>query len=345
MSFQAAISMDQNRQQALYDFLRRENIFAEKIIKIAGDASFRSYYRIFLDDGETLILMDAPPEFEDIRPFVKIDKFLCDHAITAPKMFGIDFTHGFIALEDFGDVSLNKFLAPFSGGELLQQELEIYKLACEQLLMVQNLPVHKIELQPYNEQRLMNEVSLLTEWYLPKISGVTIEESALKDYQQIWQELFSHLPSPSVLVLRDYHADNLMLAEKYHGPNKIGLLDFQDALFGHRSYDLVSLIDDIRRDVSAKNRQLLVEYYLQIAQRYNAEIDQQEFLDEYNLLSSQRNIKIAGIFARLAFRDHKKSYLNYLPQVIATIKSRLESKSNNLSFVEIRKFLLSQKII
>lgn len=296
-----------------------------EIKKVAGDASFRSYYRIFIGD-KTYILMFAPPSHEDIRPFIFVDEFLVDNGFSAPKIHAIDHENGFILLEDFGDETYNRALRKNAA-----DELKLYQKACDFLV-----ELHKItppqDLPLYDFDVLMREVMLFPDWYAlhhgHKFSDVEIEK-----YKTLWTQLFEKLDDKNqVVVLRDYHADNLMNLTDRKSLQQVGLLDFQDALTGSRAYDLVSLLEDARRDVNEQNRQKLFDQFV-----INSGYDQESFTTDYEILSLQRNVKILGIFCRLAIRDNKKQYLDLLPRVLAFVKNRINS--SNPIFAEIGDFL------
>ena len=301
-------------------FLAKNNIINYVIKKVAGDASFRSYYRVLFDE-KTFILMFAPPSHEDIIPFIKIDEFLVKNNFSAPKIFAIDEAAGFILLEDFGDDSYGKILgSKFANDELVEESL--YKNACNVLI-----ELHKISgpqgLENYNHALLFREVMLFVDWYLPHVKKTTLSLQEKSYFKYLWFELFDLLSrEKQVLVLRDYHADNLMLLKNIEGYKSVGLLDFQDAVIGCAAYDLVSLLEDARRDVSPKTREEIFTHYLG-----SSSINKNSFAQDYEILSLQRNIKIAGIFARLAVRDSKPQYLNLLPRVINLIKMRLTTNS------------------
>ncbi len=312
-------------------FLAKNNIANCTIKKVAGDASFRSYYRIFCDD-KTFILMFAPPSHENIQPFIAIDKFLVENHFSAPKILAVDVVEGFILLEDFGDDSYGRVLAV----DNKSQELSLYKNACNVLV-----ELHKIDapndIEVYNHALLFSEVMLFVDWYLPYVKKVTMTLQEKARFKQLWFELFDLLSRENqVLVLRDYHADNLMILPQRQGYKSVGLLDFQDAVIGSSAYDLVSLLEDARRDVDEKTREEIFAHYL-----YSTSIDKNSFAQDYTILSLQRNIKIIGIFARLATRDSKSHYLNLLPRVIKSVIMRLSS--DNPIFKDMLVFL--QKFI
>ncbi len=317
--------MIQLNQDEARKFLAQNKIANCEIKKVAGDASFRSYYRIFFGN-ETRILMFAPPGYEELKPFVKIDEFLFSHDFSAPKIFAIDEKHGFLLLEDLGDDTYGRVLALDA-----KPELALYKSACDVLLKLHELEAPQ-DIQPYNYALLFREVMLLVDWYLPlQKKSMSLQEKAR--FKLLWFRLFDLLSRENqTLVLRDYHADNLMIVKDREGCKKVGLLDFQDAVIGSKAYDLVSLLEDARRDVDEKTRQEIFAYYLQESGH-----DEAAFIQDYEILSLQRNIKIVGIFARLSMRDGKDTYLNLIPRVLAFIRLRLTS--GNKIFLEINDLL------
>ncbi len=333
------MTIEINYEQAS-NFLKKNDYDKFTIKKIAGDASFRSYYRITFDN-QSLILMFAPPSHEDIKPFIKVDKFLRDNEFLAPEILAIDEQHGFLLLQDFGDVSYAKFLQKNP-----ENEIKIYKMAVDELLKLHQINFkgyHNLVPQ-YNNFVLYREVQLFIDWYL-KLYDKKITLDLKKKFKSLWFEQFDQLNDQNYFVLRDYHADNLMLVEEKKtrllhkdiddksknelatnltSSLKVGLLDFQDALIGSRAYDLASLLEDARRDVSKKTVNEILDYYLQKSSH-----NQESLLTDYEILSLQRNIKILGIFARLALRDNKKQYLELLPRVLDHVKNRLNSKTHN----------------
>jgi len=296
------------------------------IIKIAGDASFRSYYRVKLNNNnQTYILSFSPPNYEKIDHFIMIDNFLCINGFSAPKIFDIDDKNGFLLLEDFGDLTFTRLLENDN-----KNELRYYQNACDVLIEL-NKTQPDSSLKPYNNQILINEVMLFVEWYL-KLIQKTINLDQIEQFKKIWFDLFDQLSDQKkVVVLRDYHADNLMIINNNNNYKSIGILDFQDALIGLPAYDLVSLLDDIRRNIDDKNRDYLYQYFVEKLQ-----LDKQKFFQDCEILSLQRNIKILGIFARLVLRDNKKKYLDYLDRVKYFVNLRINS---NVIFEPLNKLL------
>jgi len=313
-----------NEEQAR-KFLAKNKIENCEIKKVAGDASFRSYYRIFFSGG-SYILMFAPPKYEDVKPFIKIDEFLVSHGFSAPKIFARDEEMGFLLLEDLDDDTYGRVLAVDDS-----QELPLYQKACDALLELHKLEAPQ-DLPTYNNALLFREVMLFIDWYLP-LHKKSMSEQEKARFKFLWFQLFDFLSKENhSLVLRDYHADNLMTLPDRMGFKQVGLLDFQDAVIGSRAYDLVSLLEDARRDVNEVNREKLFDYYLE-----KSTCDKSSFIRDYEILSLQRNIKIVGIFARLSMRDGKHSYLNLLPRVLNFVKVRLASQ--NPIFLEMNNLL------
>lgn len=300
-------------------FLSENNLTNCQIKKVAGDASFRSYYRVFFQE-KTFILMFAPPSHEDVAPFIKIDEILVNNDFRAPKILAKNIDLGFILLEDFGDETYSKALQ-----KNITEEYFLYEKACDALIEIQKIPLKNIDILHYNHATLFREVMLFIDWYLPwKNHKISLQQ--IQDYKFYWIELFDKLSKKNqALVLRDFHADNLMVLNNANGFEAVGLLDFQDALIGSCAYDLLSLLEDARRDVDEKNKQKLFDYFISKA-NYNRE----DFLVDYEIISLQRNIKILGIFARLHLRDGKNQYINFIPRVKDFVERRLD-KTNLIS--------------
>ena len=300
-------------------FLSENNLTNCQIKKVAGDASFRSYYRVFFQE-KTFILMFAPPSHEDVAPFIKIDEILVNNGFRAPKILAKNIDLGFILLEDFGDETYSKALQ-----KNIAEEYFLYEKACDALIEIQKIPLKNIDILHYNHATLFREVMLFIDWYLPwKNHKISLQQ--IQDYKFYWIELFDKLSKKNqALVLRDFHADNLMVLSNQNGFEAVGLLDFQDALIGSCAYDLLSLLEDARRDVDEKNKQKLFDYFISKA-NYNRE----DFLVDYEIISLQRNIKILGIFARLHLIDVKNQYINFIPRVKDFVERRLD-KTNLIS--------------
>ena len=272
-----------------------------EIRPLAGDASFRRYFRVFRD-GRTAVLMDAPPEHEDIGPFLNVAHHLLERGFLPPRPLAVDRERGLLLLEDFGDDRV----APLLQREP-EREGELYREAVDILARLASKPAPG-DLAPYDDAAMSREVGLFTEWYAPALGLEVEQESYLASWRQAWADLLPVVEDNPVLVLRDYHADNLMVLE---GRSELGLIDFQDALAGHPAYDLVSLLQDARRDVDPKLEAEMLDHY---ATRANV-ADRALFRAHYEILGAQRNTKILGIFTRLWKRDGKPHYLSFQPRV------------------------------
>ncbi|MCB2081465.1 MAG: phosphotransferase [Rickettsiales bacterium] len=297
---------DASRENILRQFLTDSGWGNARRAKLAGDASFRHYERIKLDNNRA-VLMDAPPAHEDVRPYLYIAEHLLGHRFSAPRVLAKDVENGFLLLEDLGD---DRFTRILRGETLLQpvpSQESIYRIAIDVLVALHRCPL-PVDVPLYDKQKLLNEVKLVTDWYLP-LMHIKVDTDA---YLQLWDTLLDDIAVGSnVLIHRDYHADNLMWLPERQGIRKVGLLDFQDAVIGPPTYDLLSLLEDARRDVPLKLAHTMLRYYLS---QFPA-IDKEQFFLSYAILAAQRNCKIIGIFSRLAVRDNKHQYLAFLPRV------------------------------
>ncbi len=289
-------------------FLARAGWEGADILPLAGDASFRRYFRV-VDGARRAVLMDAPPPHEDPRPFIAIAGHLNTHGFAAPEILARDLDLGLVLIEDFGDLRLKEHVE-----EQPADELAVYTRAIDLLVDLHAFPAAE-DLAPYDRAVYQRETGLLTEWYCPAVN-LTVDEAG---YIAAWNAVLPIVEasaSPAVTVLRDYHAENIMLIDRptSHG---LGLLDFQDALAGHPAYDLVSLLQDARRDVPPALEAAMVERYRALA---NPPAD---FDAAYAVLGAQRNAKIIGIFTRLWKRDGKARYLSFLPRMWALLERDL----------------------
>lgn len=310
--------MTESRVQERKNFLSKHGFANAEIMFVAGDASFRKYYRIFQAD-KTYILMDAPPADEDIVPFVGIAKHLFGLGYSAPKVLHMDNDHGFLLLGDLGDDSFNLLLSRKADHEQL-----LYECAVDLLVALQaqdlphQLPVNQTlsySLPPYSSDILLSEARLLPEWTLTSLAGVDAKRNL--EFDEIFTPLLERVAvSNRGISLRDYHADNLMWMPERAGLERVGLLDFQDALIGHPAYDLVSLLQDARRDVLPVLEEAMIRRFLDKSDVGNEE----KFRADYAILGAQRNAKIVGIFTRLYLRDGKDIYLPLIPRVWALLE-------------------------
>ena len=291
------------------EFLAKHGWEGAEIRPLAGDASFRRYFRIHRG-GETAVLMDAPPEHEDIGPFLSVAGHLLDRGFAPPRPLAVDRGLGLLLLEDFGDDRV---------GPLLQREPEreraIYEAAVDILVRLAAQPAPE-DVAPYDDGAMRREVLLFPEWYMPALGLAGDAEPYLAAWGEAWGGVVDVALRNPVLVLRDYHADNLMVIE---GREELGLLDFQDALAGHAAYDLVSLLQDARREVRPDLEEAMIARYVEGANV----ADPARFRADYEVLGAQRNTKILGIFTRLWKRDGKPNYLPLQPRVWSYLERNL----------------------
>ena len=291
------------------EFLAAHGWGGAEIRPLAGDASFRRYFRVHRG-GDTAVLMDAPPQHEDIGPFLTVAGHLLDRGFSPPRPLAIDRANGLLLLEDFGD----ERVAPLLQREP-QREREIYEIAVDILARLSGQPAPP-ELQPYDDAAMTREVALFTDWYAPALALDVDSAGFFGAWRSAWGDVLRVVETDPVLVLRDFHADNLMVLPKGSG---LGLLDFQDALAGHPAYDLVSLLQDARRDVSPELEEAMLERYCNAA----GVADRVLFRSHYEVLGAQRNTKILGIFTRLWKRDNKPFYPTMHPRIWAYLERDL----------------------
>lgn len=297
--------MDLTIPSGVETFLTQAGWGGAVIEPLPGDASFRRYFRIRRSNGNAM-LMHAPPPNEDPQPFLRAAKWLDANGLRAPLILAEDAEQGFVLLEDFGEVRMREYLDAWP-----QDEDEVYRNAIDALVQLRKLPPGPFT--GYTLAEYQREAQLFIDWYVPT-RGLYVDG---RSWSNAWEEVISQLlprQRPGVTVLRDYHAENVMLLG---GLEKQGLLDFQDALAGHPAYDLVSLLQDARRDVSPQLEARMLEYYLQQTG------EGEDFLADYARLGAQRNAKIVGIFVRLWKRDGKPRYLDYIPRVWALMERDL----------------------
>ncbi|MGZ8282793.1 MAG: aminoglycoside phosphotransferase family protein [Allosphingosinicella sp.] len=292
------------------EFLAAHGWAGAEIRPLAGDASFRRYFRIHRADGQTAVLMDAPPAHEDLGPFLTVAGHLIDRGFHPPRPLAVDRAQGLLLLEDFGDDRVGPLLQREPG-----RERGIYEVAVDILARLADQPAPS-DLPPYDEAAMLREVALFTEWYVPALGMKVDEDGYVRAWRESWGDVVDLVRTNPVLVLRDYHADNLMVIPECA---ELGLLDFQDALAGHAAYDLVSLLQDARRDVASALEAAMIERYGQAARV----ADRDMFRSHYEILGAQRNTKILGIFTRLWKRDGKPHYLPLQPRVWSYLERNL----------------------
>jgi len=283
------------------DFLAAHGWEGAEIKPLAGDASFRRYFRVHLD-GAQAVLMDAPPPHEDPRPFVAAAEWLIGAGLTAPAILARDLERGLLLIDDFGDARLRETL-----DDAPEREAELYALAVDLLVHLHAQPPMP-GLRPHGLEQWLEELMLFPDWYCPAV-GLDVDADS---YRAAWRAVLAPVAEDGlgpVTVLRDYHAENIMLVAGRAGIGHFGLLDFQDAVAGHPAYDLASVLEDARRDVSpAIEREMLERYRSATGQGL-------AFERAYWALAAQRNTRILGVFTRLWKRDGKRQYTHFQPRM------------------------------
>ena len=274
-----------------------------EVAPASADASFRRYFRVAYED-KTAIIMDAPPDKENPIPFIKIANLLGQAGVHTPRIMAQDLAQGFLLLSDLGDESYFQVLN-FDNAEAM------YADATQALLKIQAIPTDSAELPPYGAGLLRNELNLFRDWFLGKHLGINLSVSQENRLDACFQLLVeSALQQPKVVVHRDYHSRNLMACE-----DRPGVIDFQDAVIGPLTYDLVSLLRDCYICWPQEKVEQWALNYLGQWQRQSdvRGISPQMFMTWFDLMGVQRHLKAIGIFSRLNYRDHKSHYLNDIP--------------------------------
>lgn len=288
------MAVDLTVPAAAAGFLDAQGWVGAAMSPVAGDASFRRYFRVRLGE-RSAILMVAPPPHEDPRPFLSIARWLSGRGFAAPRVIAEHLTEGLVLIEDFGDDRMREAIDADPA-----RAPALYRAAVDVLIALHRESPPAVA--SYDRAALAEKARLLPEWYCPAV-GIAPD---LAGYDAAWRELWPLVESaPPVLVLRDYHAENLMLV----GDGRLGLLDFQDAMLGHPAYDLVSLLQDARRDVEPEIEAAMLDHYT----RETGVGD--DFRTAYRVLGAQRNARIIGVFTRLWRRDGKPRYPALCPRV------------------------------
>ncbi|RYY78265.1 MAG: phosphotransferase [Moraxellaceae bacterium] len=302
------------REQALTNWVQQQLDDTELTIHpLSGDASFRRYARIH-SKAKTYMLMDAPPDKEDSQPFVAIDQWLDSHGVRVPHIVAKDLAQGFILLEDFGDILLAQVLTDDTVDQYYQQ-------AMDQLLQLQHLPINDPAqpLPAYDVDKLTQEMSLFDQWFVEKYLNI---ELTLAE-QQLIKHTYDLLANtaviqPQVVVHRDYHSRNLMVLNTGSNTNthELGVIDFQDAVVGAYTYDLISILRDAYVQWPAQRVQTWMQYFWQhLPAHQTNDKTLTDFAREFDFMAAQRHLKVLGIFIRLNLRDGKTGYMKDLPLV------------------------------
>ena len=270
--------------------------------KIKGDASFRKFYRKKNKDNSSILVISKKEKNKNLLIYDAINKILIKNKILAPKLYQENYSKNFMEIEDFGDDTIFKILKKKKKNKLYYFKKIIKVLQKIQKIKnksIKNFKNKKYVISKYNKEVLIKEANLFCEWYLKKKLSKNDRNNFIKRFKKIIESLSKNLKlKNNIFVHRDFHVSNLMLVK-----NKIGVLDSQDALLGNRAYDLASLIDDVRYKTSDSLKDKIYNLYI----KNQKKIDNEKFKNDFEILSVLRNLKIIGIFTRLAIRDNKKN--------------------------------------
>ena len=340
--------MPAERSEAIDAFLAASGWGTAKRAPLPGDASTRRYERLAMG-GRVAMLLDQPQSAEtpvagasatpdqrralgynavarlagaDCGRFIAAANYLRGRGLSAPEILAADLKQGLIVIEDLGD---GLFADVVDGAN----ELELYRSAAQVLAALHAdrapalLPPDK-DLHAYDETAMLAEVDLLTDWFMPVALGRAATADEIAEHRALWRAALASLKHDPVFVHRDYHAQNLLWLPQRSGVARVGLIDFQDAVAGSKAYDLISLIEDARRDVAPQIALATTRHYLDAMKAQGTALDEAAFSGQMAVMAAQRNAKIAGIFARLHKRDGKARYLALLPRVWGYLNRDLE---------------------
>ena len=299
--------------------------------QIPGDASLRSFFRVKKKNFSSIIVYAKKDKRLNLLIYDAMNKILIKNNILAPKLITENYSKNFIEIEDFGNKTIFHLLKKNN-----KNKLSIFKKIISVLNNIQlikdkkiiNFKKKKYTLPKYSSQILYEEAKLFSKWYAPQKISKTFQSKFKKDYEKLIRILIKKISLKNdVFVHRDFHVSNLMLIK-----NKVGVIDTQDALIGNKVYDLASLIDDVRFKTSNVLKEKLFDFYIKSQKKLNVS----KFRNDFEIISVLRNLKIIGIFTRLAIRDNKKDYLKLIPYTWSLI--RLRSKNNKI-FKELNRLL------
>ncbi len=300
--------------------------------KIKGDASFRKFYRKKNKNNSSIVVVSKKDKIKNLLVYDAINKILIKNKILAPKLYQENYNKNFIEIEDFGNDTIFKILNKKKKNKLYYLKKIIHTL--DKIQKIKNKSIKdfknkKFVISKYNKNILIKEANLFCEWYLKKKLSNNNRNNFIKKFNKIIKNLSENLKlKNNVFVHRDFHVSNLMLVK-----NKIGVIDSQDALLGNKAYDLASLIDDVRHKTSKSLKDKIYKLYI----KNQKKLDKKKFKNDFEILSVLRNLKIIGIFTRLAIRDRKKKYLKLIPYSWDLINLRI---NENEIFVELKNLLI-----
>jgi len=299
--------------------------------EIKGDASFRKFFRKKNQKLTSIIVFAKKEKFKNLLVYDAINKILNKNKILAPNLYKENYDKNYIEIQDFGDDTIFKTLIRKKTNKFICFKKIIKILNQIQSIKIRNIKNFKKKnylIPKYDKATLIEEANLFCDWYIKKNLPKLKREKFIKKFKKIIKKLVLSLKlKKDVFVHRDFHVSNLMIVN-----NRIGIIDSQDAVIGNKAYDLASLIDDVRIKTSKSLKNKIYEFYINKQKNLN----KKKFKNDFEILSILRNLKIIGIFTRLAIRDGKSNYLRLIPHAWTLINMRIQ---NNKVFYELKKLL------
>ena len=303
--------------------------FESKLVPIKADASFRKFYRKKIKKKSSIIVYAEKEKIQNLLNYDSVNKLLFQKNINAPRLLSENFNQNLIEIDDLGTKTILDILKKKN-----TNKLKIYKKILVILIKLQKIKLKKIKnfkkkfykIPIYSNKLIFNEANLFLDWYIPKVVNKNKKLKIKKELKKIITSLIKKIQLPNTtFVHRDFHVSNLMIKK-----NKISVIDSQDAIYGNIAYDLASLIDDVRLKTSKNIKEMIYQSYLNLNKK---KINKIKFKNDFEILSVLRNLKIIGIFTRLAIRDKKKKYLKLIPYAWNLIELRLK---NNVIFKDLK---------
>jgi aminoglycoside/choline kinase family phosphotransferase len=313
--------MAHSRESLKAAFIEKSGWGNAEISFLAGDCSNRTYDRLTRPDKTTAVLMDAYGENEKIQSFVDISALLNRLGCSAPKVLSKDLENRFLLLEDFGDETFTMCLEKDINPDILYESATnalVHLHKNFDLTMSPSLPA-------YDPKTLLEQANVFLEWYFPSIHGKKASSLIVKEWEIAWHDAFRLIETaPKTIILRDFHVDNLVWLKDRNSIQQCGLLDFQDASIGPQVYDLVSLFEDVRQDVSPTLTKRLLKEYLS----HFPLLDEESFMAQYYTVGAQRATRIIGVFSRMLLKQNRDHYMRFIPRTWKWLENDL--KHDNL---------------
>ena len=304
----------------------------KNLIKIKGDASFRKFFRKKKNDYSSVVVFAKKEKFKNLLIYDAINKILNKNKVLAPNLYEENYRKNYIEIEDFGNETIFKKLYKNKNNKFRYFKKIINLLNKIQLIKtkkIKNFKNNNYKIPKYDKKILINEANLFCDWYAKKHLNKLNKKKFSKNFKKILKNLTNNLKlKNNFFVHRDFHVSNLMIVN-----DQIGVIDSQDAMIGNRAYDLASLIDDVRLKTSKSLKKKIFNFYV----KNQKKLDIQKFKNDFEILSILRNLKIIGIFTRLAIRDKKKNYLKLIPYTWTLINLRIHE---NKIFKDLKKLLM-----